>query len=185
MRIAPAQQQHAEGLATLHVQAWQAAYAGILSPGFLAGLSVEARAERWQAVLQAAESSTWVARLTDETSEPGPGAASDLAGFVSFAHCRDAGAPADQGEIWALYAAPAAWGKGVGRALLRRAVDELMARGFRSVSLWVFSDNWRARRFYERCGFQRVVGSEKRFELGGREVEEVALWAPVSALSCR
>ena len=38
----------------------------------------------------------------------------------------------------------------------------------------MLTENNRGIAFYESCGFQRVSGSEKRFEFGGREVEEVA-----------
>lgn len=163
--IGPARLEHAPGLAHVHVRSWQAAYAGILAPDFLAGLSEPDRARRWRDILQQAGStSQTLVALSDADS---------VLAFVSLGPCRDDGAPTEQGEIWALYADPDAWDQGLGRALLRRALDELRARGFRAVSLWVLSDNLRGRRFYEALGFAPVVGSGKRFELGGREVEEL------------
>ena len=99
----------------------------------------------------------------------------EVVGFVSFGKCRDEGAPQSQGEVWALYVSPEVWGQGVGRALLDEAVRESQAAGYRVISLWVLSQNQRGLRFYEGCGFSRVVGSEKHFELGGRQVEEVCL----------
>lgn len=163
--IGPAQLEHAPDLARVHVRAWQAAYATILAPDFLAGLSESDRARRWRDILQqpAAPSQTLVARTDTD----------GVLAFVSLGPCRDEGAAADQGEIWALYADPAAWGRGLGRALLARAVGELRAQGYRAVSLWVLSDNLRGRRFYEACGFAPVAGSAKPFELGGRVVEEI------------
>lgn len=163
--IGPAQLDHAPGLARVQVRSWQAAYAAILAPDFLAGLSELDRARRWRDILQqpTLQSQTLVALADVDT----------VLAFVSLGPCRDDGAAADQGEIWALYADPAAWGLGLGRALLARAVGELRERGFRAVSLWVLSDNLRGRRFYEASGFAPVAGSENRFELGGREVEEI------------
>jgi hypothetical protein len=49
-------------LARVHVQSWQAAYAGLLDADYLARLSVEERMLSWQRILAAGESSTWVAR---------------------------------------------------------------------------------------------------------------------------
>lgn len=165
IRIEAAQLDHACGLARVDVRSWQAAYAAILAPDFLAALSEPDRARRWREILQqtGSASQTLVA-LSD---------ANAVLAFVSLGPCRDDGAPTEQGEIWALYADPDAWDQGLGRALLMRALDELRARGFRAVSLWVLSDNLRGRRFYEACGFAPVAGSAKRFELGGREVEEI------------
>lgn len=164
MNITPATPEDSESIAAVHVRSWQAAYAGILKPEFLAQLSVQQRAERWRDILQKAESQTLVAR-----SESG------VVGFVNLGRCRDEGASSDQGEIWALYAQPEVWGQGVGRALLQRAIHELRALGLSTVSLWVLSRNQRGVRFYEACGFKEVPGSAKLFELGGGQVEEVAL----------
>jgi ribosomal protein S18 acetylase RimI-like enzyme len=164
LRIAPATPDDAEAIATVHVRSWQAAYADILAAEFLAQLSIAQRATRWRDILQKADSTTLVARRE-----------ADVAGFISLGRCRDEGAPADQGEIWALYAAPQAWGQGVGRALLESAIDALRATGMKSVLLWVLGQNERGIRFYERCGFTPVAGSARLFELGGRQIDEVAL----------
>ncbi len=56
---------------------------------------------------------------------------------------------------------------------MNRALEELHAKGSRTVSLWVLSKNSRGRAFYEACGFKCVPGSEEVFELGGLQVEEV------------
>ena len=95
--------------------------------------------------------------------------------FVSFARCRDEDAPEARGEIWALYAAPDAWDKGLGRGLLAHAVAALQAQGFRETSLWVLSGNARGIRFYGAAGFEPVPGSQKLFTLGGAQVEETQL----------
>ena len=163
MQIAPAVFADAHGIATVHIQSWQAAYGEILDPAWLAALNVDDRTARWQSILTANDSRTAVSRHDG-----------CITGFVSFGKCRDAGAASSQGEIWALYVAPQAWAQGSGRALLTHAELQLHAAGFSAVSLWVLSANQRGIRFYEACGFERVAGSEKIFELGGRQVEEVA-----------
>jgi ribosomal protein S18 acetylase RimI-like enzyme len=164
MNIAPAKVESAAGIARVHVNSWRTAYADILDGEFLASLSVEERELRWCGILQKEESQTLVAQHGD-----------GVVGFISFGRCRDEDAPPSRGEIWALYAEPSVWGQGVGRALLQRAVQDMQSSGLGSTSLWVLSQNRRGITFYEAFGFQRVAGSEKLFELGGRQVEEVRL----------
>jgi ribosomal protein S18 acetylase RimI-like enzyme len=152
----------AAAVATVHIRSWQAAYAHILPDAFLKGLSVAMRTTGWQKVLQAGESSVVVAAADEQ-----------IVGFVSFGHCRDAGAPERRAEIWALYALPESWGQGVGRQLLQHALAQIAGDGFQDTSLWVLAANARAVCFYERGGFLAVRGSEKRVPLGGVEVEEL------------
>lgn len=164
MNIVPATVENAPEIARVHVDSWKAAYAEILDDEFLANISVKNREQRWCAILQKGESRTLVAQQGES-----------VVGFISFGTCRDEGAAHDCGEIWALYADPGVWGRGVGRALLQHALQELRFTGYSSVSLWVLSQNRRGIAFYEAFGFRRVAGSEKSFELGGRQVDEVRL----------
>lgn len=164
MKIVPATVEHAPGIASAHVRAWHVAYAGILDAEFLQGISIDSRAQQWRGNLQRNESQTLVAQRDGV-----------VLGFVSYGRCRDEDAPADRGEIWALYADPAAWGQGVGLALMRRATEALQAAGYAHTSLWVLGQNQRGIRFYQAFGFVPVPGSAKHFELGGRQVEEVCL----------
>jgi ribosomal protein S18 acetylase RimI-like enzyme len=55
-------------------------------------------------------------------------------------------------ELSHLYVSPDAFGRGIGSALLDRTKERL-PDGF---TLWVFQQNWRARRFYERHGLRCV-----------------------------
>ena len=49
---------------------------------------------------------------------------------------------------------PEAWGRGLGRALLRDVTAELVGLGYREAVLWVVPQNDRARRFYESEGWR-------------------------------
>lgn len=151
-------------LARVQVQSWQAAYAGLLDAGYLHRLSVDERAATWRLTLAARASTTWVARDDDGRVQA----------FLSHGPCRDPNAPPDRGEIWALYARPDRWGRGMGRALMDCALQTLQAQGCRSVSLWVLRGNQRGCRFYRAAGFAEVPGSAQTFVLGCRRVEEVA-----------
>jgi ribosomal protein S18 acetylase RimI-like enzyme len=66
-------------------------------------------------------------------------------------------------RLAAMAVVPAARGRGVGEAWVRRLLEEARARGGRSMSLEVVEQNGRAVRLYERCGFRvvrRLVGYE-------------------------
>ena len=58
------------------------------------------------------------------------------------------------GEIHEIFVHPRWQGKGIGSALLLRALRYAKERGRRKVGLWVGIGNRRARRFYERFGFE-------------------------------
>ena len=44
-------------------------------------------------------------------------------------------------------------GKGLGKALLRKVIKDLRNSNFRECTVWVLTNNERAKRFYERAGF--------------------------------
>ena len=72
-------------------------------------------------------------------------------------------------EIVALHTLKKVWGKGVGRALMDKALNDMVEDGFLGAKLWVFKDNIRARRFYEKCGF--VLTGHERASLYDRAAE--------------
>lgn len=91
-------------------------------------------------------------------------------GIVGFVHFGP-NAEGSVGEIYRFFVAPECWDKGVGQALMQRALDELAAQ-FDEALLWVHADNRRARRFYEAAGWQAdgEERDEEAFGDGGREL---------------
>lgn len=152
----------AEAIATVHVTSWQAAYRDLLPSEVLAALSVERRAVRW-----AADLSVGTATVTRVALEDG-----QVCGFASVGPCRDPDLR-DSGawELYAIYLAPTAWGRGVGRDLLAAALRDVPA-GAPVVSLWVLEGNARGRRFYEAAGFV-ADGRRQAIDIGGVTVPEV------------
>lgn len=129
-------------LARIHCLAWQAAYVGIMPANFLASLEVSSATERWRAILTDASG---VVKVCER--------ASGIVGFCSFGKSRDDDAEPNQAEIYSINVHPNEWRRGVGRELTSHAVADLRQRGFGPVTLWVASENGRARRFYEALGF--------------------------------
>ena len=66
-------------------------------------------------------------------------------------------------EILAIHSLPESWGSGLGQAMLTGALEQI---GDQPVFLWVFEENKRARRFYEKNGFC-WDGSERISEFDG------------------
>ncbi len=60
------------------------------------------------------------------------------------------------GEIHEIFVHPDWQGKGIGSALLSKALDYAKGRGRRMAGLWVGVGNVRARKFYERFGFKEA-----------------------------
>jgi len=174
MHVTAARREDCRAIASIHVASWQAAYVSLFPARYLDSLSVSERERSWLAILEAHASRTLVAKRDGQ-----------VLGFISFGRCRDEGAAADRGEVWALYAAPQAWSVGAGWALWEAARVQMLHAGCTEVSLWVLSGNARGLRFYEAAGFRRDPGSEQCFERGGATLEEVRLvFAPMSAHPC-
>ena len=72
----------------------------------------------------------------------------------------------DQAEIQAIHSLPESWGTGLGAAMLHKALEDMAESGRKSVILWAFRDNTRARRFYEKQGFT-FTGEERTGEFDG------------------
>jgi ribosomal protein S18 acetylase RimI-like enzyme len=160
----------ARAIATIHVEAWRAAYRGIVPDEYLDSHSIDERASAWRRNLVAADTSTWVAQESDA-----------IVGWISVGPGRDTDAGTSVGEIWAVYVAPGCWGKGVGRSLCVQAEQHLRTEGFIAVSLWVLKDNERAVKFYQSNGFVLDIGATKEIERGGKTLSEVRFRKPLIA----
>lgn len=130
----------AEDLARVHVDAWRAAYTGLMPERF------------WDEETQARRTTGWRRRLAGDPAEIAEhvrivrDAAGCAQGFCWVGPARDEEAPREL-QLWALNVAPALFGSGAGHAL----VEDLL--GQRPAYLWVAEGNARARRFYVKHGF--------------------------------
>jgi len=66
-------------------------------------------------------------------------------------------------------------GRGAGRALVEALVEEARSRGGRRITLRVFAPNERARRLYERCGFEVEGVMREEFYVGGEYTDDVLM----------
>lgn len=147
----------AAGIARVHVASWEVAYRGLVPRSVQAATTVGVRTVQWRPI------------LSGEAAYPGSTNLVAVVGdrIVAFACHGPSRAdlwppPSAGGELYALYADPAAWGLGVGRALMDAAVDGMRAAGHRDALLWVLRGNARARRFYERMGWVADGGEREQ-----------------------
>lgn len=156
----------ATALADAHIVAWRAAYRGEIPDEYLDDPAFES-----------SRHTGWTRRLRDG---PPPGARDPSSRIlvtvldgrvVGFAQCgreapRDQ-SPGDRGELSLFYLHPDAWGSGAADPLMQACLDEMRSRFERAI-LFVLEANPRARRFYERWGWECGSGDaivRDRFEL--------------------
>lgn len=144
--IRPAKAADVEDLARLHVETWNETYQGLLPDSYFGEKALEDRRRMWTRA------------LVDEPDRAQLIVVAESDGLIGFAWSgptvpdRD-GAPTDR-QLYAIYVRASHHGLGIGQQLL----DEVVGKG--PASLWVARDNPRARRFYERNGFE-ADGIEK------------------------
>ena len=133
------------GKAFVHWKSWQESYRGIVDPGYLDRLTLE----RCEDMAFRYPENTLVAKDGGR-----------VIGFACAGALRDA---EGEGEVFALYVLEEYQRRGVGYALMKRALALLS--GCRTVGVRVLKDNAKAIRFYERVGF-RPDGAEQEITLG-------------------
>lgn len=130
----------AAAIAEVHLRTWQGAYEHVFGAERLAGIDAERRRRGWERVLaERLDETVFVAEREGR-----------IVAFASVGPSRD---EPGEGELYAIYALPEAWGSSAGRALMEEALAALRGLGFGEATLWVLDDNPRARRFYEREGW--------------------------------
>jgi GNAT superfamily N-acetyltransferase len=156
--VRPARPGDAGRLGEIFLASGRAAWAGHLPSEGLSRLT--SPAEEWEAQIANPEIICLVAELDGE-----------IAAFAVLCPSPDPDANRDAVALLdRLYADPAAWRKGLGRALLGEAMSELRHRGYRAATLWTATWN-RSRGFYEANGWSLDGASRERTFAGGTYTE--------------
>ncbi|MDQ3689361.1 MAG: GNAT family N-acetyltransferase [Chloroflexota bacterium] len=155
----------ADAFADVHARSWQVTYRGLVPDAVIEGV-MEGRAARVDLVR------TMLAAADDPHHLFAAVEGEVLVGMAATAPARDPDASAATGELQAIYLAPEAIGRGIGRVLHDRALADLRERGFTEATLWVLRENQRARHFYEAAGWQ-TDGETKDEERPGGTLHEI------------
>jgi GNAT superfamily N-acetyltransferase len=162
----------AAAIARVQVATWRSTYIGILPAATLANLSYERSEATWRTGLERINSVSFLYVALDDNDT--------IYGFAAAGKERNA-LPSFGGEIYALYVLQGAQRKGTGRALVRAAAQELLARGIDSLLIWVLHDNLNGRGFYEAIGGeyvgdQEIMIDEQLFAERGYGWRDLAKW---------
>ena len=160
--VRPAKPGDGEPVAAIRVASSRATYRGIFSDNYLVNMDMNLDTWRSMAAGQLPGTELFVCE-GDE-------------GLLGFACCGPARPPAFAfaGELYAMYVAPHAIGKGCGSMLMPAVIKSLVKAGCADMFLWVLEDNVRARRFYAKHGGVEVPNSRQSFTSDGVEIWEVA-----------
>lgn len=163
VEIQQAAPQHASSIAELHSRSFLSSYAHLPVTRRSAETGLEGRVVVWDERLRRSERATLVAIGDDR-----------VVGFVHLGRSPDDDADATTGHVYSVHVDPDLTGRGIGRQLVAAATTALASDGHRAATLWVLAENERARRFYERLGWQSD-GSVRTeiLSVGGEEGDEV------------
>jgi GntR family transcriptional regulator len=106
-------------------------------------------------IRRAVELAVWRQRLAAEDGRKVIVARLDerVVGFAYVGPSDDSAADPGTGHVYSLHVDPDRYRQGVGRQLLDEAMRQFAAAGDSAATLWVVTDNERARQFYERLGW--------------------------------
>ena len=133
MRIRPATQSDLKEIAAIHAASWKDAYSDVFPAEFLVGQIDRQFSNYWGEISIKTEDLVLVAKKDSPV------------GFIAV-WCRPTP------FIDNLHVRPSQRSKKIGSALMKAAARELIDRGHRTGYLWVFENNEKAIRFYERLG---------------------------------
>lgn len=148
--IRAGQRRDADGVTDVQVASWRAGYAHVFPESVLyADDFDQSRRDFWNSWRLSPGHRLSVA----VTSENEPNAR--VIGFSSYGPERERGrGSTGRAELYAFYFHPDVWGNGAASALMEHTEERFRAEGFETAVLWVLDDNPRARRFYERHGWE-------------------------------
>jgi ribosomal protein S18 acetylase RimI-like enzyme len=145
MTYRKAKPNEAEAIATLHAQSWQVAYKGILSDAFLRDEVLDNRLKVWKSRFDNPQKNEFICVAVEEKT---------IKGFVCVYgnHDEEWGSLIDN-----LHVLPTLKGRGIGKKLMQKAAKWASKNHPNAgLYLWVYEDNYAARRFYEKMGGENV-----------------------------
>lgn len=153
--IRKAKTEDKEAIAGIYVNSWKFAYMGIVPQDYLDSLSIEKYLDRFKERPQLDE---FLLELNGQ-----------VIGLAKIIDCRDMDKEVCS-EIQTIYLLPEFIGQGYGNILLKWLLEHAYSVGYKNIIVWVLTENIRARKAYERVGFQK--DKVKLVTIGGKELRE-------------
>ena len=155
--IRPAREGDEALLAAIQTESWRQAFAGILKPEVLEPMTDPQRAK--EAYHRLLREKTGKGYLLERNGTPQ---------FITWwGPVRDR-QEAETAELFCIHSLPDHRREGLGSRMLEFVLQDMRQAGYQKAMLWVFAENQKARRFYEKHGFG--AAKEKRISLGAEEI---------------
>ena len=152
--IRQAEKEDVRQIAEILVEDWQTAYRRIMDDAFLDSMSADQRYEievkRYQKFIVAADGDEILGYAWLEASDEEP------------ADC----------EVIALYVRYAKRNRGIGKLLMRHAVDHFRETGKKKMIIWCLKENAESRKFYEKIGGREFRTGSHNW--GGKDYEMIS-----------
>jgi ribosomal protein S18 acetylase RimI-like enzyme len=131
----------APAIAGINIASWRSTYRGLIADATLDTMKPENYLEKWDTILTTLGEKGSFCLVAEN----------DRDGIVGYALC---GKNSHEkfgfdAELYAIYLLKEYQGKGIGKKLFIRSIEESKRRGFTSVLLFVLSSNTGSRKFYE------------------------------------
>lgn len=164
-----------EGIAKVHVDSFQSAYADLLPSETLTKFTYENRAMRWKKDLPNALTGGTMTFVAEDKD-------GKIVGFALGGTMRDARLRLGYiGEVYGIYIHPDAEGQGLGKKLLESVAQHLASQDFPSMGLWTFHEHPSCR-FFEGLGGKQIYN--KQTTIAGKVLKEVAYgWDDIQSFS--
>ena len=130
------------GITRVHIQTWRTTYKDIIPDKIIQGMSYRVRDENWSQMLKEMIKNEIYYIAENENGE--------IIGFA-VGGLERSGDPTYKGELMGIYILKKYQDIGIGRALVKIIVSELLKLGVNNMLVWVFKDN-PYKTFYERLG---------------------------------
>lgn len=161
-RVRRATETDLRAICAVDVRSRQWGYRGLMPEEALARMTGAEREPRWREALSPGSTQrVWVAEREARAL-----------GFLAWGPARDAGLDTHTAELNSLYLEQEAAGAGLAPRLMDEALREMRLARYGRAVLWVLDNNGRARRFYERTGWQ-ADGARKTISLWGPDLHAV------------
>lgn len=138
-------------VATLYVDSWHQTYQQLVPKTYLDTLNKQDTLNKWTAFLQHTIEKPIIYGAYDYNGK--------LLGFVALRNVTPY-----QGEVYALYLASEAKGRGLGRKLVNQAKSHFTAEGCQEMLIWVMKANQPAVQFYQHLGGQLIDHRMSEFD---------------------
>jgi ribosomal protein S18 acetylase RimI-like enzyme len=172
VRIRPAETSDIDDLIKINIAVWRSTYREMIHDDVLNSMTPNSLRNKWERTVADTESADrrcYVAVLNG-----------DLVGYVVCGKNRDENVPFDW-ELYAIYLLAEHQGKGIGKQLFKRAIEDMKGREVRSFILFVLEENHATRKFYEL--FKPDHQTQRIVELAGRPYAEIGYgWSDILKL---